>query len=252
MKATVFVDDKELHVDFSQPLNISIPITNRADNVSAWYVPPVKIEPVISDQFTGSVKLGGSVNFRNITLNPHGNGTHTECVGHISRENYNINDSLKTFMFFAELITVEPEKYADEDLLITLASVKEKFKNPAAKAVIIRTLPNSDEKLRKQYSNTNPPYVEPAVMSFLIERGVEHFLIDLPSVDREQDEGVLASHHTFWEYPYNTPVFRSITELIYVPDEIADGSYLLNLQIINLGSDASPSMPVLYRLKPSS
>jgi hypothetical protein len=36
----------------------------------------------------------------------------------------------------------------------------------------------------------------------------------------------------------------TITEMIYVPDNVADGSYLLNLQIAS--NDASPSKPVLY------
>lgn len=249
MKAIVPFGSKKAEVDFSQPLDISIPMGTESDTVSAWYVPPVKIEPVISDQFTGSVNLGGSVNFRNITFNPHGNGTHTECVGHISREEYSINDSLKVFMFFAELITIEPEKLDNGDELISLFSVKAKIKNTSAKAVIIRTSPNPVNKKNRQYSSTNPPYVESSVMEYLTKIGIEHFLIDLPSVDREQDDGVLAAHHQFWEYPYNTQSLRTITELIYVPNEIEDGTYLLNLQIVNFENDASPSKPVLYRMK---
>lgn len=251
MKAIISLENTKVEVDFSKPLDISIPMGTGTDNVSAWYVPPVRIEPVITDQFTGSVKLGGSVNFRNISFNPHGNGTHTECVGHISRENYQINESLRDFMFFAELITVTPEKLENGDELISLESITEKFKGSSAKAIIIRTFPNSEEKLSHQYSNTNPPYVESSVMKYLTELGIEHFLIDLPSVDREMDDGVLAAHHQFWEYPYNTQAQRTITEMVFVPNEIKDGSYLLNLQIVNFVNDASPSKPVLYKIKPS-
>ena len=97
-----------------------------------------------------------------------------------------------------------------------------------------------------QYSNTNPPYLEKEAAEFIVSRGIDHLLIDLPSVDRESDNGVLAAHHSFWEYPHNTQLHRSITELIYVPNNIVDGTYLLNLQIASFENDASPSKPVLY------
>ena len=68
-------------------------------------------------------------------------------------------------------------------------------------------------------------------MKSLVEQGINHFLIDLPSVDKEIDGGVLAAHHAFWEHPDNTNLERTITELIYVPEEIKDGLYLMNLQM---------------------
>ena len=40
----------------------------------------------------------------------------------------------------------------------------------------------------------------------------------------------------------------TITELIYVPNEIKDGLYLLQIQIASLEIDASPSKPVLYEI----
>src|SRR5437879_7785473 len=36
--------------------------------------------------FKGSVERGASCNCELITLIPHCNGTHTECVGHLTRE----------------------------------------------------------------------------------------------------------------------------------------------------------------------
>ena len=41
----------------------------------------------------------------------------------------------------------------------------------------------------------------------------------------------------------------TITEMIYVNEEIHDGSYLLNLQFASFENDASPSKPVLYSLE---
>jgi hypothetical protein len=36
--------------------------------------------------------------------------------------------------------------------------------------------------------------------------------------------------------------------MIFVPNEIKDGLYLLNLQIPSMNLDAAPSKPVLYQL----
>lgn len=236
-------------LDLSKPLDISIPLRSGNQNVNAWYVEPVKIEPVRTEQFTGSVKEGGSVNFRNIAFNPHGNGTHTECVGHISEEVHSINKSLKQFFFFAEVITVKPQLQENGDAIIFWEAIKKLRKFNNAEAIVIRTLPNTNEKLSKQYSNSNPPFLEPLAMTELVKQGIEHILIDLPSVDREEDGGRLAAHHAFWEFPQTLNLKRTITELIYVPDSIKDGLYLLNLQIAGFENDASPSKPLLFAIK---
>jgi hypothetical protein len=68
-------------------------------------------------------------------------------------------------------------------------------------------------------------------------------------VDREEDEGNLEAHHAFWNYPNAPRLDATITEFIYVKDEIRDGLYFLNLQIASFESDASPSKPVLYAIK---
>jgi arylformamidase len=39
--------------------------------------------------------------------------------------------------------------------------------------------------------------------------------------------------------------------MIYVPNSIFDGTYLLNIQIASFENDASPSKPVLYMLNPA-
>lgn len=232
--------------DLSKPIDISMPLTTDKDAASAWYVEPIKIEPVKMGDWVGDVKLGSSVNFRNIFFNPHGNGTHTECVGHISKENYSINKCLQKFCFVAQLITVEPIK-ENEDYIIK----KEQFtiSDQQPEALIIRTLPNSTNKLNKQYSNTNPAYLHHEAAKKIVDFGIDHLLIDLPSVDKEKDQGKLLAHHSFWQYPVATRKNATITELIYVPSSIPDGLYLLNIQIASFENDASPSKPVLYKLK---
>lgn len=236
------------YIETSKPLDISIPLRAGVQNVNAWYVDPVSIEPVRTEHFTGSVKEGGTVNFKNIAFNPHGNGTHTECVGHISVEDYSINKELKEFHFFAELITVKPIEEG-EDQVIKLEDIKSKTAHVNAEALVLRTLPNPESKRDFQYSNTNPPYLEAGVLEYLNSIGIDHFLIDLPSVDKEFDDGKLREHHAFWNYPSdNIHRQKTITEMVYVPDSISDGTYFMNLQIASFENDASPSKPVLYEL----
>ncbi len=245
MIANVEIDNKSYRFDLKKGIDISMPLSPEENRASAWYVDPIKIEPVRGEGFIGDVNQGGSVNFNNIFFNPHGNGTHTECLGHISKEHHSINRHLKEFFFSACVVTIDPEK-RNEDLVISLEQLKAGFTD-TAEAIVIRTLPNDDSKLFRQYSNSNPPYIESEAIPYLLDKGVNHILIDLPSVDREMDEGVLASHHAFWNYPNDPQVHRTITEFIYVPSEVSDGFYLLNIQIAPFENDASPSKPILYK-----
>jgi kynurenine formamidase len=249
MIATIFHRGKEFRVDFFKPIDISIPLHTGKDCTSAWYVEPMKLEPVVMGNWIGDVNQGGSVNFRTVTFNPHGNGTHTECVGHISKEFYTINKSLERFMFIAEVVTILPLQLDNGDFVITRKALETLLEGcDAPEAIVIRTLGNGKNKLSAHYSNTNPPYVLKEAIEFLNELGVMHLLIDMPSIDKENDEGKLEAHHAFWNYPVNTQLHKTITEFIYVPNEVFDGTYILNLQIAPFENDASPSKPVLYKV----
>ena len=116
-------------------------------------------------------------------------------------------------------------------------------------ALIIRTKPNDHSKVQRQYSGTNFPYLTLGAMQRIVDAGAQHLLIDLPSVDREEDGGALAAHHLFWNVPAEPNFQKTITELIYVPNEIADGMYVLNLQVSNFANDAAPSRPMLFDLE---
>ena len=238
-------------IDTEKGLDISLPLTNDLNNPRAWYVNPPVIEPVMENGFVGSVAQGGNVNFRNIFFNPHGHGTHTECLGHITEEVYSINKSLKSYFFQAKVITISPEKKG-EDLVITKIQLetllKEEIQNANCEALILRTNPNIESKKHQNYSATNPPYIEVEAIEILNQTKIKHLLIDLPSVDRENDGGVLAFHHAFWQVPENPQFDKTITELIFVKDEILDGDYILNLQTAPFENDASPSRPVLFEI----
>src|SRR5690606_11730516 len=120
-------------------------------------------------------------------------GTHTECLGHITKDFYSINQTLKQFVFVAELISIEPEKF-EEDGIITKNQIEQALNGRSPEALVIRTLPNSVDKKHKNYSNTNPAYLTEEAAVFIREAGVQHLLIDLPSVDKEVDEGKLVAH----------------------------------------------------------
>jgi arylformamidase len=241
------------HIDTSQGIDISLPLSP-TKGALAWYVEPVKIWPVTGEGFIGKVSEGGSTNFNNIQLNPHGNGTHTENVGHISETFQSINDSLTEFFFTATLITIQPKRYFNdswqtEDLIIDRSLLENTCHGfSTAEALVIRTLPNHIDKYSKNYSNTNPPYITSDGMAFIVEMGIKHLLIDLPSVDRENDHGALTAHKIFWNYPERPKVDKTITELVFVPNHVEDGDYILNIQIISLENDASPSKPILYKI----
>ena len=257
MLATVQHNNQAVTIDLSMPIDISISLTNTDENPIAWYIEKPTIEPVVFGDWIGKVSEGkSSTNFNNIFFNPHGHGTHTECLGHITREFYSINQSLKQFFFMAELISVEPEVQGD-DLVIALEHILValdltlKIGTPK-EALIIRTLPNPETKKSLKYSNTNPPYLSENAARFICESGVKHLLIDLPSVDKEHDEGKLLAHKAFWnvtdvnDLNADARLDCTITEMIYVADEIKDGIYVLNVQIASFENDASPSKPVLY------
>jgi kynurenine formamidase len=241
--------------DLSKPIDISISLTNTDENPIAWYLEKPIMEPVVFGDWIGKVSEGSSsTNFNNIYFNPHGHGTHTECLGHITKEFYSINQSLKQFFFLAELISVLPE-LQNEDLVITKNQIEKALNGASPEAIIIRTLPNNSEKLSKKYSNTNPPYLSEDAAIFIRESGIQHLLIDLPSVDKEHDQGKLLAHKAFWNVKdvanlnADARINSTITEMIFVNDAVKDGSYLLNLQIAPFENDASPSKPILFTIK---
>lgn len=262
MKLQLQHNGQTFSVDLSQPIDISIPLSDSDKNPIAWYLDTPKIEPVRFDNWIGAVKEGSSTNFNNILFNPHAHGTHTECLGHITREFYSINQILKNFFCLAGLISITPERQG-EDLVITKKILSDcltsqampHFDKLSATALIIRTLPNKPEKKSKNYSHTNPAYLSEEATIFLVEKGIRHLLIDLPSVDKEKDEGKLLSHKAFWNVKdvnnlnADARLEATITEMVYVPDTVKNGLYLLNLQIASFENDASPSKPVLYSLE---
>ena len=242
----LYLNENEF-IETNDPLDLSIGLQSGSKNLRAWYVNPPTFEPVRANGFIGSVVEGGGVNFRDVFFNPHGHGTHTECHGHITPEVVSVNQKLKTYFFKAQLVSVEPKVLENGDELIVKEQLEIKLVESQIEALIIRTLPNTKDKRSKNYSDTNPPYLDLSVNELIESFEIQHLLVDMPSVDRESDEGKLAFHHAFWNVPEN-PNDKTITELIHVNDEIVDGLYILEMQMAPFENDASPSRPVLYKI----
>ncbi len=248
MISTIFLQNKEYKIDIEKGLDISIPFTQHLNQVNCFYAPYFEYEPVRMGGFVGKVSEGGPVNFMNVKLNVHGNGTHTECVGHITTEFISVNKILRKYFFTCALVSLYPTKMANGDLRIERHTIQEFLKDIDAESVCIRCLPNDTIKKSRKYSGTNPIYIAEEAMELIVEFGFKHLLVDIPSVDREEDGGQLLAHRAFWKDSRAEDC--TITELIYIPDEIKDGKYILNLQLADIELDAVPSRPVLFKILP--
>lgn len=264
------VNDQTYRIDAEKPLDIAIPLDFYSAQPNAYDVEKASSTPCEAGELVGDTRRGGSCNFEQVKLIPHCNGTHTECVGHITNQRISVHECLRDAFVLATLISIEPENagesnetYAVElsetDKLITRRTLENALKNVDEnfrQALVVRTLPNNIEKLSKTHLDDVPPFFSTEAMQFIKELNVKHLLADLPSIDRIFDEGKLSNHRFFWNvepsvFEMNERTLRenTITEMIYVPNEIADGIYLLNLQIAPFAADASPSRPQLFNVK---
>jgi kynurenine formamidase len=255
-------------INFDEPIDISIPLKFNGPEPNAYGVEKASSTACEAGDLVGDTRRGGSCNFEQYTLIPHCNGTHTECVGHITNERISVRDCLQDVFIPAVLLSVTPVNAGDSDLVISkelierglqnIRNPKSQIPNPKSgpgSALILRTLPNDDSKLTRAYLDEIPPYFTIEAMEYIVELGVKHLLVDMPSIDRIYDDGKLANHRLFWdvepgsfEINENSRVNNTITELIYVPDEVEDGNYLLNLQIAPFESDAAPSRPIIFKI----
>jgi arylformamidase len=263
MKVEIEIGNKKNTVDFSKGIDISIPLNFNGEQPNTYGVDKATSSPYQDGQFIGDTRKGGPCNFETYSFTTHCNGTHTECIGHITNERISILSSLKEEMIPSTLVSVTPkntiENYTPElnteDLVITKEDLEIQLKGvntKLLKGIIIRTLPNSEEKKNRDYMKETPAFFSIEAMEYLVCLGVQHLLVDTPSVDRLFDDGHLSAHNIFWEtkgkkFNLNAQT-KTITEMIFAPSSLEDGHYLLNLQIPAFVSDAAPSRPVIYKI----
>lgn len=259
--------------DPARAIDLSMPLRFDGPQPSAFGAAAARGQALEAGSFIGDVQRGGSCNCCSYSLTPHCNGTHTECIGHITLERISVRDIAVDHLVPALLLSVTPqasETTAERsvpapqpgDRLITrqaLTAAASACATSSFRALVIRTLPNGKDKLSRDYGTAGTaPYFSADAMRWIVEHDVRHLVVDLPSLDRAADEGHLTTHRLFWGVPPGGKSFSAatradatVTELAYVDDSAADGFYLLNLQVAPFAADAAPSRPILYPVVPA-
>lgn len=271
MKFRFSLDDIIHEADTTEPVSLGIPVEFGGEQPNFFGAELANADTLEITGFTGDTKRGGSCNVKTFTITPHCNGTHTECAGHVLDEPISVIDMVSPAPCVAWLISVSPEpadgcdeRYSvpldDSDRLITRKVLDDALQPLAccshAQALVIRTLPNDADKCSRRYQGASShPFFSIEGMERVLAMNVRHLLIDTPSVDRADDGGKLWVHRMFWGIEQGRRAAltdrlpkRSITEMIYVPDDVADGLFLLDLHIAPFVADAAPSRPILYPL----
>mgnify|MGYP006167776477 CR=1 FL=1 len=242
-------------VQTSQAIDLSRAVDFDAEQPQFFGLPRAEQRSIEVPGFVGDTRRGGPCNCRTLSLSPHANGTHTESMQHIDAAAPGPAQAISQGLMVARLITLQPtslaqsrEHYNDcgepQDEILSAAALKAALSDELLpQAVVLRSLPNTSDKLCQDYDTNWAPYLSFEAIDWLCQAGVLHLILDLPSIDRHDDGGELPNHHRFWQA---MGASASITELAFVPQTALDGLYLLDLQLPNLLTDAVPSRPLIY------
>ena len=91
MYCSIEIDNRLYYYDTDNFYDLSIPLDFEGPQVNYFDVEKASTTPFKSDAVIGDTEQGGSCNFDVVSLIPHCNGTHIECVGHIVHENIFVN-----------------------------------------------------------------------------------------------------------------------------------------------------------------
>ena len=239
-----------LAVDFSRGRSIGIMLDPDGPHPSFFSESPATTRPLEHGSFIGAMAHGGSCNADVIEFSVHSHGTHTECIGHISPECHPVTETIDQQPTLMRLISI-PSEWLEQGCFIP-ASALAGLASFDGGAVALRTLPNHPSKQWRDYKEAEDfPVLSAAAMKLLAESTLLHFLTDTPSID-SPDSRTLENHSAWWGLDPGIcagvpdPASRSVTEMIFVPDDIEDGDYWLSLQLAPFASDAVPSRPVIY------
>ncbi len=257
MNARLQVGSQDVVVDLSRPRSLALELDFDAPQPQHFGAPAATSRPYAVTGFSGSVTTGASCNCERISVIPHCNGTHTEGVGHLTRERFDVYRIVPAGLVPALLVSVAPVAARDshetsdptpqaDDLLVTGSALQSCWPGQPAftpQALIIRT-------------GAQGAFLSREAAHAIVERGIRHLVIDLPSIDREHDAGRLTAHRILFglspgshSLTEATRTDTTVTELARIPNDLADGLYLLELQIPAWRGDAVPSRPLLYALQ---
>ncbi len=253
-------------IDSQQSIDISIPYNFNGEQPNFYDVDKGSLSHLKTGEQSWSVAEGASCNVPEISMNIHCTGTHTESVGHLLKNPGNIGKILTDTFIPARLITVESIKFElsnesyhchveNDETVISMDAIKSQIENISGStpvALIIRTLPNNDAKKSMRFISSPPPFFTNESLQYISQLGVQDLIVDLPSVDRMSDDGILGNHRIFWgdgvnpKGEVNPDSKKTITELAYIPNSVEDGFYFVNIQIPHFVCDAAPSRPLLF------
>ena len=259
---------KNYKVDTENSFDISIPYDFNGAQPNFYDVRKGQLEHLQSGDIIYSVAKGAGCNVPEISLNIHCTGTHTECVGHLLENPGDVGLLLKDVLISALLITVKPNAFGEsrdlyhcdvgyDEQVINKKLIKnaiENWKDYLPQALVVRTTPNMNQKKNYRYSQHTPPFFSNNAIRFISSIDIKHLVVDLPSIDRMEDNGLLGNHRIFWgdgkniKEKLNPNSTNTITELVFIEDNIPDGFYFLNLQIPHFVCDAAPSRPILIKV----
>ena len=257
MKLTITEGRKNFQIDPSSSVCLAIPYEYNGSQPNFYNTHPGIATPYQQNNFVGKVENNKGCNVMVINQNIHCTGTHTECASHILNQDICIHDILSPAFIHTELISIIPEKWSEtnesyhcnvdsNDQVITKKRLIEKLISPID-GLVLRTLPNDKGKLNRKYDSLNTAFLTTDAISYLDELNIKHLVVDLPSIDRTDDNGELGNHHHFFERM--PPFEKTITELAYIPDSINDGSYFMLIEIPAMKLDAAPSRPFLFKFE---
>lgn len=270
MKIQLEIAGKSYEAELNRQHSIAITLLPNGEQPSHFGAPACTSQTLTAGDFIGDTKQGGSCNVNTLTIVPHCNGTHTESIAHIVNQKVAVHSVVQSAFFATQLISLEPcfasetedsyvPNFDPQNLVITKQMLEEKLaqvSDPQLEGLVIRTLPNLDDKKNCVYDETHyPVYLTNDAMAYLVQRQVQHLLVDFPSVDKMYDEGKLSNHRLFWNVALNSQDMtaeslkhKTISEMVFVDSYIQDGFYLCNLQLPEIETDAVPSRPILIEL----
>ena len=275
-------------VDLSKGISIARRLDIHAAGNGGFDLQNVQTQsvPLRDDDFVGDVKQGGSCNVEVLKLNAHCAGTHTETLLHIldlqHRNEHAIAQHAPCGMLVAALLSVptytgavvaaDGESYDpplnDTDEVVSASAIKQAlntlaltdpelelaWRNSEFKALVIRTQAKDSASDPPFAFGDQAPFFSSQAIELINQIGVQHLLVEFPSIDRMSDQGRLTNHHCFWNVDRQTKNLsqawpeKTVTEMITLPPALANGVYLLDLQIPAVMSDACISRPLLYRI----
>jgi kynurenine formamidase len=271
--ASVEIGGHRFDYDAARPVSLALPLDFHGGDPRWFGAPEARSEPLVAGGFSGRVASGASCNASTLRLTPHCNGTHTECAGHLVIEPLAARDVVPPGLLAALLLDIEPEAGDREasrpapqpgDLLFTRAALAAAWPGPllaagavlpvAPRALVLRTTGTPGRATAAgRTPSAMPPYLSVPAAEFLVERGIEHLVVEPPSLDRLDDGGELAAHRVFFGLPPRSRALAeaarahcTVTELARVPPTLHAGFGLLSLQVPALGGDAVPSRPLWH------